>query len=185
MRLILSRLQRFLSDRKGVAAIEFAMIAPTLILLYFGTVDLANWYITHRRLVVAGSSMADLTTQSPGQVTKAELAQFWTGVGQIIAPLPLSDVRMTLRSFRKNGSSVQQQWTYSASNGTCGSAPNVAALTAMGANEMTDGNDILVAAVCSTATPMGLRIFGFTSFPMQYQISMRPRTPKTLDCPTC
>lgn len=185
MRPIPSRLRCFLRDRKGMAAIEFAMIAPILILLYFGTVDLANWYITHRRLVVAGSTMADITTQSPGQVTKTELNQFWTGVGQIIAPLPLSSVRLTLRSFRKNGSSVQQQWTYSSSNGSCGSAPSAAALTAMGANEMTDGNDILVAAVCSTATPMGLRIFGYTAFPMQYQISMRPRTPKTLDCPTC
>lgn len=185
MRLIPSRLRRFLRDPKGMAAIEFAMIAPILILLYFGTVDLASWYMTHRRLVVAGSTMADVTTQSPGQVTKAELNQFWTGVGQIITPLPLSSVRLTLRSFRKNGATVQQQWTHSASNGSCGSAPSAAALQAMGTNEMTDGNDILVASVCTTITPTGLRIFGFDPFPMQYQISMRPRTPKTLDCPTC
>lgn len=181
MRKLADRLRSFRRDRNGFAAFEFAIIAPILILLYFGTVDLANWYMAHRKLVVAGSTIADLTTQSQGQVTASGINALWTGIGQIIAPLQLTDVAMTLRAYRRTGGAVSQIWTHS-QNGTCGGALTGEQLAAMGTNEMTDGNDILLASVCTTVAPIALQAFGWTSIPLEYQISMRPRLGKTLDC---
>lgn len=178
---MIARLHRFLRDRKGFAALEFAIIAPVLVLLYFGSVDLANWYMAHRKLVVAGSTIADLVTQSPGQVTASEINALWTGIGQIIAPLALSDVPMTLRAYRKTGSTVSQIWTHS-QNGTCGGALSGAQLAAMGTSEMSDGNDILLASVCTTVAPIVLQAFDWGPKELEYQISMRPRLGKTLDC---
>ncbi|WP_119274494.1 TadE/TadG family type IV pilus assembly protein [Taklimakanibacter deserti] len=186
MRQLHAKIRRFIRDRQGVAAIELALIAPVLLLLYFGTVDLGNWYMAHRRLVVAGSTVTDLTTQSNGQVTKAEIDAFWNGIGRIIAPLKLADVKMTMRDFRKKNGAVQQQWSYSANGGSaCGAALTAADMQALGTNEMTDGNDILVASVCTTIAPIALQMFGFTSIDMKYRISMRPRIGKTLDCTNC
>ena len=106
-----ARIRKFIRDPKGVAAIELAFIAPLLLLLYFGTVDLGNWYMAHRRLVVAGSTVTDLTTQSQGQVTKAEIDAFWNGIGRIIAPLKLANVTMTMRAFRKKDGAVKRSTT--------------------------------------------------------------------------
>ncbi|MGE3872663.1 MAG: TadE/TadG family type IV pilus assembly protein [Parvibaculaceae bacterium] len=181
-----ARIRKFIRDPKGVAAIELAFIAPLLLLLYFGTVDLGNWYMAHRRLVVAGSTVTDLTTQSQGQVTKAEIDAFWNGIGRIIAPLKLANVTMTMRAFRKKDGAVKQQWSYSANGGSaCGAAPTAADLAAIGTNEMSDGNDIIVASVCTTVAPIALQMFGFKSIAMKYRISMRPRLGKTLDCTNC
>ena len=178
--------RRFIRDRNAVAAIEFAFIAPVLVLLYFGTVDLANWYMAHRRLVVAGSTIADLATQTPAQVSKSEIDGFWNGIGRIIAPLKLADVKMTMRDFRMKNGAVKQEWSYSANGGSsCGATPSAADLQAMGSSEMGEGNDIVIASVCTTIAPMALQVFGFTSIDMKYRISMRPRLGKTLDCTNC
>lgn len=179
MRQLLRAIGKFSRDRKGIAAIEFALIAPFLLLLYFGTVDLTNWYVAHRRLVLAGSTIADLTTQSPGSLTGTQIGQFWTAVGDIIAPV--SNVNLTMRNFRKNGSTAKQQWSY-AQGPTCSGAPNAAALAAIAASEMTEGNDILVAQVCTTIQPLVLGFFDFPPLTMNYQINMRPRLGKLLDC---
>ncbi len=191
MRKLAAKAGKFLRDRRGVAAIEMAMIAPVLVLLYFGTVDLANWYMAHRRLVVAGSTIADLTTQSPGTVTGAEIKNFWTGIGDIIEPLPIDSIKLTLRDFRKNGTSSKQKWQYSYSPAsqpagqpppTCGTDPVGDQLQSLADTEMTDANDILVVEVCTTIQPIALQVFGFHEIPMRYRISMRPRLGKILDC---
>ncbi|MGE0241052.1 MAG: TadE/TadG family type IV pilus assembly protein [Parvibaculaceae bacterium] len=181
-----AKIRRFIRDRKGVAAIELALVAPLLLLLYFGTVDLANWYMSHRRLVVAGSTVADLTTQTTKQVTKADINGIWNGIGRIIAPMKLADVKMTMRAFRKKDGAVTQQWSYSANGGSsCGAAPTAADLQAIGSTEMGDQNDIVIASVCTTVAPIALQVFGYGSIDMKYKISMRPRLGKTLDCTDC
>ena len=48
--------------------------------------------------------------------------------------------------------------------------------------EMSDANDILSAEVCTTIKPIALQVFGFKDIEMRYQINMRPRLGKTLDC---
>lgn len=176
-----SRLLTFLRDRRGVAAIEFALIAPVLVLLYFGVVDIANWYMMQRRLVLAGSTMADITTQSPGTVTGTLLNKYWTGVGDIIAPLTTSNVNLTLRNYRKDGSTAKRQWGYS--RGTdCSGNMSAAQLVALSGAEMSEGNDILIAQVCTTVSPIVLQVFGWSSIALDYQIAMRPRLGKTIDC---
>lgn len=181
----------FLRDRQGLAAIEFAFIAPVLLLAYFGTVDVTNWYMAHRRLVVAGSTIADLTTQNPGQVTGTDIRNFWLGIGKIVEPLPIDSIALTLRDFRKDGASSKQQWQYSyrptalpagSPTPVCGGARSVDQLQTLATNEMTDANDILSAEVCTTIKPIALQVFGFEDIEMHYQINMRPRLGKTLDC---
>ena len=186
MRHLHARLQHFWRDGKGSAAIEFAFIVPSLVLIYFGIIDIANWYTTNQRLAMAGSAVADLATQNPGQITKGEIIAFWNGLDKIIAPTKVADVKLTMRAFRKSGSSVTPLWPVSSTGGPpCAVDPSAAELTAMGNNEMTDGNDILVAAVCTNVAPLALQMFGYTTLPLRYEISMRPRAGKKLDCTDC
>ena len=187
---IKTRYKEFLRDRRGFAAIELAFIAPVLLLIYFGVADLSDWYMKHRRLVVAGSTIADLVTQNPGQVTGQEINNFWTGIGLIIEPMPLDSLVLTIRDYRKEGGSSKRQWVYPAAPSSsstpppprCGDERNAQQLLDLASNEMTDANDILIAEVCTTIEPMVLQVFGFEPVPMRYYISMRPRLGKTLDC---
>ena len=191
MRKLPAKAGKFLRDRRGVAAIEMALIAPVLVLLYFGTVDLANWYMAHRRLVIAGSTIADITTQEPATTTGNKIRGFWIGIGDIIKPLPIDSIKLTLRDFRKDGASSKQKWQYSymptgnpagQPAPTCGTDPVGTQLQDLANTEMTDANDILVVEVCTTIKPIALQVFGFGEIPMRYRISMRPRLGKIIDC---
>lgn len=65
------RLVAFLRDRKGVAAVEFAFIAPLLLTLYFVTMEVAQGIETNRKVSRVGSMVADLVTQQHSETTKS------------------------------------------------------------------------------------------------------------------
>lgn len=55
--------RRLWGDRKGIAAVEFALIAPLLLALYFVTMELSLGIETNRKVGRIGSMVADLITQ--------------------------------------------------------------------------------------------------------------------------
>jgi Flp pilus assembly protein TadG len=63
---------RFARSRHGVAAVEFAFIAPVLLVLYFITVEVSHAIETNKKVGRAASMIADLITQqsemSPGSL---------------------------------------------------------------------------------------------------------------------
>ncbi|HWK15130.1 MAG TPA: TadE/TadG family type IV pilus assembly protein [Rhizobiaceae bacterium] len=65
-------LHRLLRDRRGVAAIEFAIIAPILLSLYFVTMEVAQGIEVNKKVGRVGSMVADLVTQQQ-KVTRSEV----------------------------------------------------------------------------------------------------------------
>ena len=65
-------MKRLARSRQGVAAIEFAFIAPVLLILYFMTMEVSQAIETNKKVGRAASMIADLITQQP-TVSKSEL----------------------------------------------------------------------------------------------------------------
>jgi Flp pilus assembly protein TadG len=65
-------LARLASDRRGVAAIEFAFIAPLLLALYFVTMEVSQAIESNKKVSRVGSMVGDLVTQQQ-TINKAEL----------------------------------------------------------------------------------------------------------------
>ncbi len=63
---IIGLLRRLLRDRRGVSAVEFALIAPVMLIIYFGLVEFSQGYMAERRASHAASMVADLVAQSGG-----------------------------------------------------------------------------------------------------------------------
>lgn len=59
----LSRLLRFAVDRRAVAAVEFAFIAPILLIMYFITMEASQGIETSKKVSRLGSMVADLVAQ--------------------------------------------------------------------------------------------------------------------------
>jgi Flp pilus assembly protein TadG len=78
-----SRFASFLRSRSGLAAVEFAFIAPIMILLFFGTIEGSAAYSTNRRIVLASSTLADLVAQETS-ITKANLEDLFTGMEDVV-----------------------------------------------------------------------------------------------------
>jgi Flp pilus assembly protein TadG len=63
---------RFWSDRRGIAAVEFAFIMPILLVMYFITMEASQAIETSKKVSRIGSMVADLVTQQP-TIVKADL----------------------------------------------------------------------------------------------------------------
>lgn len=62
-KVLYNRLQRVKDDRKGVAAIEFALIAPVMIAFYFGLAETTLAITKDRNVAHTASVAGDLATQ--------------------------------------------------------------------------------------------------------------------------
>ena len=67
-----ARIRRFHRDHRGIAAVEFAMIAPILIAMYFMTLELGLGIEASKKVGRTASIVADLVTQNQ-TITKADL----------------------------------------------------------------------------------------------------------------
>lgn len=85
-------------DRRGVSAVEFALIAPVLLLFYCGMAELTEAMIAQRRLSHLASSIGDVVARST-QLSDAQSADVFK-VGEVLmAPFTTTDLHMCVASI--------------------------------------------------------------------------------------
>ena len=52
------------NDGRGVAAIEFAMIVPIMLVLFFGTVEFSSGVAVDRKVTLMARTFSDLVSQN-------------------------------------------------------------------------------------------------------------------------
>jgi len=90
-------LSGFWRDRRGVSAVEFALIAPVMIVFYCGMAELTQAMMAQRRVGNIASSIGDLVAQS-AQLTDARKTDIFTIGGIMMSPFPTTTLRMCLVS---------------------------------------------------------------------------------------
>ena len=105
-------LRRFLRDARAVAAVEFALIFPLLLLLYFGTVEAASLYTVDRRVATVSSTMADLVSRERGCISNATLNSYFAAAAAIMRPSDTTGMQqvVSLLKVASNGT-VTVQWS--------------------------------------------------------------------------
>ena len=89
MQKMLLRLRSLLDDRSGLAAVEFAMIFPIMVVLYFGVVEFSSAIAVDRKATQVARTLSDLTSQSIS-VADADLMSFGQTAKAIMTPYPPS-----------------------------------------------------------------------------------------------
>lgn len=70
----MQNIRRFLMrDDKGVAAVEFALVAPILLVLFLALVELTYAFSVKQRTTLVVRSVADLTSRAVGDVNDGEM----------------------------------------------------------------------------------------------------------------
>jgi Flp pilus assembly protein TadG len=92
-------------DRRGVAAIEFAFIAPIMVLMYFGLAELTTALMAERRASHAASAVGDVVAQAP-TIKASEVNDIFTLGEEIMRPFPESSLATCIASIRANGAGV-------------------------------------------------------------------------------
>jgi Flp pilus assembly protein TadG len=93
---ITQALSRFSTDRRGVAAVEFALIAPLMVTMYFGVAELTEGLMTSRKVSAVASTIGDLTAQAASTST-TQVSDIFT-VGQtVMQPYPVTGTTLRMR----------------------------------------------------------------------------------------
>lgn len=74
---------RYLRSRSGLAAVEFAFIAPVMILLFFGVLEGSAAYSTNRKVMMSANTLADLVAQE-SSIAKTSLDDLFVGMEDVI-----------------------------------------------------------------------------------------------------
>jgi len=77
LRFLSSLPSRFMRDKEGIAAIEFAFIAPVMLFMYFGMAEVATAISVDRKISHSANVAGDLTTQSE-KISAAEMTEIMT-----------------------------------------------------------------------------------------------------------
>jgi Flp pilus assembly protein TadG len=94
LRTFLGRLGR---NNAGVSAVEFAMIAPVMVLLYLGMVEISMALSADRKVTNAASALADLVAQDD-VITDDEMVDILNAGAAIIAPFDAADFGVRISS---------------------------------------------------------------------------------------
>jgi Flp pilus assembly protein TadG len=104
-------LNRFFRDRRGAAAVEFAFVAPLMILLYCGIAELTQGMMADRRTSHVASIIGDLVAQDT-QVNQTEMNDVFNVGRAVIAPFPSGKLAMRITSVRADaGGTPQVIWS--------------------------------------------------------------------------
>jgi Flp pilus assembly protein TadG len=91
MRRIMLRHVRIVTDRAGTAAVEFALIMPLLVTLFFGSYEISNLLLADMKLTAAAQTAADLMARTPSTTAYLQATDFTANlnaVQQVMTPLP-------------------------------------------------------------------------------------------------
>ena len=127
--LILARtgrpLRRFLADKRGVSAVEFAMLLPLMVTLYLGGVEVSSAVAIDRKMTLVARTLADLTAQAT-TVSETDLSNIKAAATAIIAPFDSTKIGITISSVIVDAQKVAKiKWSDKNASGTVRTAGDV------------------------------------------------------------
>jgi Flp pilus assembly protein TadG len=170
---------RFRKDRRGVAAVEFALIAPAMVLLYCGLVELCQAVIAERKANHVASAIGDLVTQVE-TVSTSDLSDIFTIGNTIMSPFPTSTLQMRVTSVTADAQG-NPKVTWSRGSGMTalgvGASVTLPLTLAAGDSVIMSESQYQYTSVLHYVLPNAL------NYNEHYYL--RPRRSDNVTCPTC
>ena len=179
--------RRLRGDTRGVAAVEFALIIPLVIVVYAGGFEIAQAATVYRKVTDTTVQLANVTSQYTTLTYPQDFNTVFGASSQIMAPYSTGPLTITLSEVTTDSSgstSAKVIWTQSYANGTPGAcATSGTPVTLPTGLPSPSSNYILVQTTYQYTSTVGSAFVG--NIPMKDQIFMIPRESLSIPCPTC
>ena len=148
-------------DQSGLAAIEFAIILPIMLLLFLGSFETTNLVLAYMKLEASAETAADLVAQTRVNTVlqSTDLTNITNAAKQVLSPLPTSGtlLKVAFASVTYNTGSAVIDWhteVNSATPITTATIPNNVSLANLG-NQTNGSTDsvIIVTLTYSYSSP--------------------------------
>ncbi|MGE0740565.1 MAG: TadE/TadG family type IV pilus assembly protein [Hyphomonadaceae bacterium] len=174
---LLQRLRRFGIAKKGLAALEFAILAPMMVFLLFGSVDLLDMLSANRRAQNVVASLADVVARD-NSVSSTEVNSLWAAQGVLMYPTTGDAMKVRLSSISiENSSTARVVW----SRGNGLAARNTGSTVSLPSAMMRPGTSLIMAESEFTfVAPLGFLMSGPTT--MRHNAYRRSRLVDPIPC---
>lgn len=97
----LGALKSFKGERRGIAAVEFALVLPLMLLMYVGTYDISQMIMVSHKAKAASGTISELVAeQATGtQVSTATISDILAAGGATMAPFSANALTMTVSAI--------------------------------------------------------------------------------------
>jgi Flp pilus assembly protein TadG len=95
----LRRFRRYLADTRAVAAVEFALILPPILVLYIGSIEASSLMTVDRRVQIVSGTIGDLVARwdpDAGAIPSATLTDYFVASETIVYPYDDTDLRQVV-----------------------------------------------------------------------------------------
>jgi Flp pilus assembly protein TadG len=101
----------FAANKDGVSAIEFAVVAPLMITLYLGGVEVSQAVAASRKTTLIAHTVADLVARSDNNpqgsiMSDTEIQNVFSASSAVATPYPASNLIVTVSSVNINNSGI-------------------------------------------------------------------------------
>lgn len=150
MRAVRRLLRRFVRERRAVAAVEFALILPVMMVMYLGTVELARAVANGRKVTLLARTLADLAARGPVTST----TDIFKAGAAVLAPFDASGATLVISAIGVYGDSAAAQGRVCSSAGNKGTGLAAKTVVPVPAGFQVDKTRFLRADVSMTYTPL-------------------------------
>jgi Flp pilus assembly protein TadG len=186
-RLSTGRLRRLAGDERGVSAVEFALLLPLMLTLYFGAVEISQGIAADRKVTLTARSIGDLVSRATS-ITNADMTNSLNAASAVMSPYPVTNLKLTVSSVSINAEGVATIKWSDALNGTARVPGEVVTLPPGDALKIPNTSLIWTEAQYSYKPVIGYVLSG--TLTLKDQIYMRPRLslcitrpPAVANCP--
>jgi Flp pilus assembly protein TadG len=181
------RVRHLWTDVRGVAATEFAVVTPFMLLLYVGGVEIGNGLAMNVKVSATAHSVADMISQNT-QLTSDRMTSILSASSAIMAPYPVVDgsgaslmtITVSEVSTDSNGNATVQ---WSRSTSSTGARPvgqnmTLSSFTAPDPKNPTNANiSLILSEVSYSYTPnLGYTVAGTVKLSDSYYLFPRCST---------
>lgn len=179
---LLKRLVGRSSDAGGLAAIEFAFIAPMLILAYFAVAELCGAMLAERKTSHVAAAIGDLVTQY-SSLQPGDVANVFAAGQAIMSPNSTTGLKMRVSEVQENatGTAASVLWSCSSSNWTALAAGTPETLQP----NLITANQSLVMAETRYAYSAPISMMLPSAFNYSKVFYLRPRLIDPIPAPVC
>jgi Flp pilus assembly protein TadG len=183
--------RKFLKAKDGLAAVEFAFIAPVLVTLLLGSVEISNALQCRQKVTMLASTAADLVAQT-ASVSSTDITNIFNAVTAIMYPFT-GTTSIVISSVASDGNGGGIVVWSQAQNGTklatgasvAISQPIMLTCTASGCTNCAKNACSVIMAQISYAYVSPIGKFFVGTVPMTDAFFARPRKSTTVTCTGC
>lgn len=178
---MLNLFRRFRKNRDGLAALEFALIAPVMIAMFYGAIELSSAVDCNARVSRVASTTADLVAQATA-VSATDITNIFNCATAVLYPYPGGNAKIVISSLVDNGTGgAKVAWSDASGGATARSKGSLVTVPA-GLIVSGSGGSVILAEITYTyAPPISMFLGG--SVTLRDNFYARPRRSLTVTHP--